>query len=205
MCNLFDVSVHNNEKSVHGVFVLFSRSVSRFSLFSFDYRLCCYFECWLHTNTHAINAHTYTASVLLSRSCSCSHSLSLATHTKAFRVLTFRLKCIYISKQIRCMVRAAKHTHSEMSNKSHVWMQWNVHVNGEVVCEEHAVCMYWYVDKVRAPVKHICWAIHKQTNTSARWMDGCEWANSWCSPLIWVRISLKTKCKEEMRRKWFGA
>lgn len=42
------------------------------------------------------------------------------------------------------------------------------------------VRMYWFVDKVRALVKHICWAVHKQTHTHRhngwmdRWMDVSE-------------------------------
>lgn len=97
-CLMFTTT--KNPCMVCSFFLLFFFSCSRVPsascfFFSFDYRLCCYFECWLHTHTHATRTHIYQhACTLLQRLL--SRSLSLAARTKAFRSLTFRLKYIYI-------------------------------------------------------------------------------------------------------------
>lgn len=118
-CILFDVSVHNNEKPVHDVFLFSSLSVSCF--FSCDYRLCCYFDCWLYTNTHVKNTRTYTttytASLLM--------FLSLSSH-KGFSDFDISPEIYFYIYTIWC--GHAEHTHSEMSNKSLVWMQRNVFI-----------------------------------------------------------------------------
>lgn len=72
------------------------------------------------------------------------------------------------------------------------------------VCE-HAAHVLVFVDKVRALVKHICWAIHKQTNTyidtTHGWMDVSELVAGAHRLYVNSEHSSNTVCERAFRRK----